>query len=88
MEAGRRLDFWGVLGWQGGLPGGGGFRGLALGCFAQRPVEASWGRRAWDTGAGTWGAVVLLMGGRERGTPDDSRGLGDEVDAATLSELW
>lgn len=24
----------------------------SLGCFAQRPVEASWGRRAWDMGAG------------------------------------
>lgn len=37
-----------------------------LGCFAQRPVEASRGKRTQDTGAEIWGALVLLMGGKGR----------------------
>ena len=77
VEARRRHCFWGMLVHQGRLPGGEGFWGQTLGstpfpaernlgCFAQRPVEASRGKRAQDTGAEIWGALVLLMGGKRR----------------------
>lgn len=71
VEAGRRQDFWGMLGHQGKLPGGGGFSGQALGSrpfpvekslrfFVQRPVEASWGKEGlghWGWGLGCCGFV-------------------------------
>lgn len=80
VEARRRHCFWDMLVYQGRLPGGEGFWGQALGsmpflaernlaCFAQRPVEASWGKRAQDTGAEVWGALVLLMAGKRKREP-------------------
>lgn len=69
----------------GRLPGGGGFWGQALasgpfpeeklGMLCTMAVEASWGRRAWDCGAGTWAAVVLLMGGKRKRESGMTRGL-------------